>query len=88
MDIIRSASLEDKRLRGSKGGPRCDWALANLRNAGEVLFFLNLLEPVAISEKAKKGMFKNKEIRIQVMRKEDFDIVCDKHHPAPEVLMS
>ena len=64
------SSLPCKRLRGKKGGPACNWALAHLRNAGEVLFFLNLLEPVALSDKAKKGMYR-KFARLVDMRTTD-----------------
>ena len=64
------SSLPYRRLRGQKGGPACNWALANLRNAGEVLFFLNLLEPVALSDKAKKGMYR-KFARLVDMRTTD-----------------
>lgn len=64
------SSLPCRRLRGQKGGPACNWALANLRNAGEVLFFLNLLEPVALSDKAKKGMYR-KFARLVDMRTTD-----------------
>lgn len=64
------SSLPCRRLRGQKGGPDCNWALARLRNAGEVLFFLNLLEPVALSDKAKKGMYR-KFARLVDMRTKD-----------------
>ena len=64
------SSLPCRSLRGQKGGPNCNWALAHLRKAGDVLFFLNLLEPVALSDKAKKGMYR-KFARLVDMRTTD-----------------